>query len=151
MGKETEVGMHVAEMLTLTCVQWRRSNQQTQCQCSSTNFMFNRCNVQKGTSRQWWVFTPERSPDIVCATFIHIEQYWRQWRRDCKGLAHEFYMCVFSPSVMFDLLTLWTAVHQALLSIGFSRQNYWNGLPFSIARDFPISGVNPHLLLLWLW
>ena len=26
--------------------------------------------------------------------------------------------------------TLWTAAHQAPLSMGFSRQEYWNGLPF---------------------
>ena len=26
--------------------------------------------------------------------------------------------------------TLWTTAHQALLSIGFSRQEYWSGLPF---------------------
>ena len=26
--------------------------------------------------------------------------------------------------------TLWTAVHQAPLSTGFSRQEYWSGLPF---------------------
>ena len=27
--------------------------------------------------------------------------------------------------------TLWTAAHQAPLSMGFSRQEYWSGLPFS--------------------
>ena len=27
-------------------------------------------------------------------------------------------------------VTLWTAAHQALLSTGFSRQEYWSGLPF---------------------
>ena len=27
--------------------------------------------------------------------------------------------------------TLWTATHQAPLSMGFSRQEYWSGLPFS--------------------
>ena len=26
--------------------------------------------------------------------------------------------------------TLWTAAHQAPLSMGFSRQEYWSGLPF---------------------
>ena len=26
--------------------------------------------------------------------------------------------------------TLWTVAHQALLSMGFSRQEYWSGLPF---------------------
>ena len=28
------------------------------------------------------------------------------------------------------LATPWTVAHQALLSMGFSRQEYWSGLPF---------------------
>ena len=27
-------------------------------------------------------------------------------------------------------VTLWTAAHQAPLSMGFSRREYWNGVPF---------------------
>ena len=37
----------------------------------------------------------------------------------------------------------WTAVHQALLSMGFSRQEYWIGLPFPSLRDLPDSGIKP--------
>ena len=33
--------------------------------------------------------------------------------------------------------TLWTGARQAALSIGFSRQEYWSGLPFSSPGDFP--------------
>ena len=33
-------------------------------------------------------------------------------------------------SVMCDSATPWTAAHQAPLSMGFSRQGYWSGLPF---------------------
>ena len=109
--------------------------------------LYNKLGVQTMMSIHF------RSPDIVCATFIHIEQYRIQWRRDCKGLAHKFCLCVCvqSFSNVWHLDTLWTVVHQALLSIGFSRQNYWNELSFSIAREFPIPGLNPHLLHLWLW
>ena len=38
--------------------------------------------------------------------------------------------CMFSCSVAFDSVTLWAIAHQTLLSIGFSRQEYWSGLPF---------------------
>ena len=31
--------------------------------------------------------------------------------------------------------TLWTAAHQAPLSTGFSRQEYWSGLPFSFPNE----------------
>ena len=36
--------------------------------------------------------------------------------------------------------TPWTAARQAPLAIGFSRQEYWNGLPFPPPGDLPGSG-----------
>ena len=36
---------------------------------------------------------------------------------------------VKSPSRVWLLATPWTAAHQALLSMGFSRQEYWSGVP----------------------
>ena len=38
-------------------------------------------------------------------------------------------------------MTLWTVAHQAPLSMGFSRQVYWSGLPFPPPRDLPRPGV----------
>ena len=34
-------------------------------------------------------------------------------------------------------VTLWTAAHQAPLLMGFSRQEYWSGLPFPSPGDLP--------------
>ena len=34
-------------------------------------------------------------------------------------------------------MTPWTVAHQAPLSMGFPRQEYWSGLPFPSPRDFP--------------
>ena len=48
-------------------------------------------------------------------------------------------------------VTLWTAAHQASLSMGFSRQEYWSGLPFPIQRIFPTQGLNRCLLCLLHW
>ena len=42
--------------------------------------------------------------------------------------------------------TLWTVTYQASPSIGFSRQDYWSGLPFLLQRIFPTQGLNPGLL-----
>ena len=39
--------------------------------------------------------------------------------------------------------TLWTVAHQAPLSIGFSRQEYWNGLPCPPPGDLPDPGIKP--------
>ena len=39
--------------------------------------------------------------------------------------------------------TLWTGAYQASLSMGFSRQEYWSGLPFPSPEDFPHPGIEP--------
>ena len=37
--------------------------------------------------------------------------------------------------------TPWTVAHQAFLSMGFSRQEYWSGLPFPSPEDLPNPGI----------
>ena len=37
----------------------------------------------------------------------------------------------------------WTAAHQAPLSMEFSRQEYWIGLPFPSPGDLPDPGIEP--------
>ena len=39
--------------------------------------------------------------------------------------------------------TPWTVALQAPLSMGFPRQEYWNGLPFLSPGDLPHSGIEP--------
>ena len=39
--------------------------------------------------------------------------------------------------------TPWTVAYQASLSMGFSRQEYWSGLPFSSPGDLPDPGIEP--------
>ena len=36
-----------------------------------------------------------------------------------------------------------TIAHQAHLSMGFSRQEYWSGLPFPSPEDLPNPGIEP--------
>ena len=52
-------------------------------------------------------------------------------------------MCVFSHSVVSNSATPWTVAGQSLLSIAFSRQEYWSGLPFPPPGDLPDSGIEP--------
>ena len=40
-------------------------------------------------------------------------------------------------------VTPWTIAHQAPPSMGFSRQEYWSGLPFPSPGDLPDSGIEP--------
>ena len=39
--------------------------------------------------------------------------------------------------------TPWTVAHHASLSMGFPRQEYWNGLPFPSPGDLPNPGIEP--------
>ena len=40
-------------------------------------------------------------------------------------------------------VTPWTVAHQAPQSMGFSRQQYWSGLPFPSPGDLPDPGIEP--------
>ena len=66
-------------------------------------------------------------------------------------------MIIYSPDWLFSRLkvkvkvkslsrvplfaTLWTSAYQAPLSMGFSRQEYWSGLPFPPPGDIPDPGM----------
>ena len=47
----------------------------------------------------------------------------------------------FSPVQLFA--TPWTVAHYVPLSMGFSRQEYWSGLPFPPPGDLPNPGIEP--------
>ena len=52
--------------------------------------------------------------------------------------------CVLRHSVVSDSLQpFWNVVHQAPVSMGFSRQDYWSGLPCPPPEDFPNPGIGP--------
>ena len=51
----------------------------------------------------------------------------------------------FSHVGLFE--TPWTVAHQAPLSMGFSRQEYWSGLPFPSPRDLLEPGIEPSSVL----
>ena len=59
-------------------------------------------------------------------------------------------LCAYSLSRIRLFVTPWTVAHQAPLSMGFFRREYWNGLPFpplgkyvaiSPLRDLPDPGI----------
>ena len=48
-------------------------------------------------------------------------------------------------------MTIWTVASQALLSMGFSRQESWSGVHFPPTGDLPDPGIEPNLLCVLLW
>ena len=58
-------------------------------------------------------------------------------------------VCVLSHVQLF--VTPWTVAHQAPLSVGFSRQEYWSGLPFPSPGDLPNPGIKSHVSCIGRW
>ena len=55
-------------------------------------------------------------------------------------------MLVLSRSVVYDSRHP-NGLYQAPLSMGFSRQEYWSGLPFPLPGDLPNPGMEPMCLV----
>ena len=68
--------------------------------------------------------------------------------RILEWVAISFFMyhvreCVKSLSRVQLFATPWTVAHRTPLSIGFSRQEFWSGLPFPFPGDLPDPGIEP--------
>ena len=56
---------------------------------------------------------------------------------DFIAFSTQFLMCAWSLSHIRLFVTPWTVARQAPLCIGFSRQEYWRGLPFASPGNLP--------------
>ena len=64
-------------------------------------------------------------------------RFWKaQSSTDSSSFQH---MCLLICARLFA--TPWTAAHQAPLSMGFSKQEYWSGLPFPTSGDLSNQGI----------
>ena len=63
----------------------------------------------------------------------------------CSVLAFLFktsIACIYAyMHIVASIVSLWTVARQAPLSMGFSRQEYWNGFPCPPPRDLPNPGI----------
>ena len=64
-------------------------------------------------------------------------------KRCSASLIIESEVKVKSLSPVRIFVTPWTVAYQAPLSMGFSRQECWSGLPFPSPGDLPDPGVEP--------
>ena len=60
-------------------------------------------------------------------------------------------VCVLVTQLCPALGNPWTAAHQAPLSMGFSRQEHWNGLLLPSPGDLPDPGIKPRSPVLWAY
>ena len=89
---------------------------------------------------------------MVITKLLEIEKKKKGHNLSTRKWAHKLsrthtmksYMCVcVSHSVMSDSATPYTIAHQASLSMEFSRQEYWSGLPCPSPGDLPGPGIKP--------
>ena len=52
-------------------------------------------------------------------------------------------VCLLLLQLYLTLVTLWTVAYQAPLFMGFSRKEYWSGLPFPSPGDLPNPEIEP--------
>ena len=91
-------------------------------------------------------FYPDTIPHHVLAAWVsgfHTLSHCLLVSTDEHCLSHAMIIAVRSPSVVSDSLRPWTVAHQAPLSMGLSRQEYWSGLPFLTSGDLPDPGIEP--------
>ena len=70
-------------------------------------------------------------------------------RKDDGGQGNDCLLCQSAQSFSHVQLSAapWTVAHQAPLSLEFSRQEYWSGLPFPPPGDRPDAGIKPMSLV----
>ena len=71
---------------------------------------------------------------------IHMHTH-RQWEIETIQVQNESEVKLLSRVPLF--VTPWTVAYQVPPSKGFSRQEYWSGLPFPSPGDLPDPGIEP--------
>ena len=94
-----------------------------------------------------WVFLSLKDTGFCQIIFLHQSKWLFSFflLMQCITLT-DFNMLWKWSEVAQSCLTLcdpWTLAHQAPPSMGFSRQEYWSGLPFPSPGDLPDPGIEP--------
>ena len=62
---------------------------------------------------------------------------------DSRGSVNTGYKGLDPHVILLSAIPTLTVARQAPVSMGFSRQEYWNGLPFPPPGDLPNPGIEP--------
>ena len=77
-------------------------------------------------------------------TSLYREKFWKRTSPICLTVINELWDSnVHMLSRVRFFATPWTVALQAPLSMGFSRREYWAGLPFPFPGDLPDPGIEP--------
>ena len=100
-----------------------------------------------------WAFIQRKTwstcPNVYCSTVYNSQDLEATIDRglDIKDMVHIYngISFLFIPSVVSDsFANLWSISHQAPLSTGFPRQEYWSGLLSPSPEDLPDPEIKPN-------
>ena len=91
---------------------------------------------------------PERNAHVLTPTLVNVSLFGNgvsgDLTKDHKMRSSWIVcICISHFSCVQFFLTLWTVVHQAPLSMGFSRQEHWSGLPSPPPGALPDPEIEP--------
>ena len=139
----------IVEWVAIPFCSWSSPpREQTQVSCAAGRFLYqlsHRWPLGCGSksNRQWCcpplaprAFTVPGKPDFseIITQLNHSFAFMKT--------QPSFHACSVASFVP-DSATLWTVAHQAPLSMGFSRQEYWSWLPCPPPGDLPNPGIEP--------
>ena len=77
----------------------------------------------------------------TCPWLLPVSSLWLAVPFYSVGSRSTYTVSTLSLSCVQLFMTLWSVAHQAPLSTGFFRQEYWNGLPFPPPGALPDPGI----------
>ena len=92
-----------------------------------------KANLMVCRQNQWWAKIKLTKQNKTVKNAIHI----------CKRSLETSTMCANLLHSCLTLCNLWTVAYLAPLSLGFSRPEYWSGLPCPPPGDLPDPGIEP--------
>ena len=99
--------------------------------------------------QEWWHPAPQNNSEgMQLWSGLMVVGEEGQWGGQDLLYINMPYACMLSHfSCAWLPMTLWTVAHQASLSMGFSRQEYWSGMPCPPPGDLPNPGIEPMSLM----
>ena len=104
----------------------------------------------------WGIYLGAESLHLIETLLSHVRNHPTIFQSSCTilqqfipstmygGFNFSTSFCCFQSLSRVQLFaTPWTVSRQAPLSMGFSRQEYWSGLPFPSPGDVPDPGIEP--------
>ena len=125
---------------------------------SSLQQELSQCTLSPGYPGCWASFNPQKScsidrvwESIIIIPILQMQKLRFKMMQCPQQVQHKITTCVHASSVAQlcpTLVTPWTWACQAPLSMEFSRQEYWSGLPCPPPGDLPDPGIEPASLAL---